>query len=52
MLKKDGKKQLMVSTGQVMFNGENYYYWPLNSSEKVDKIIGETWFILHNLLCY
>jgi len=27
-----------------MFSGEIYYYWPLNSSEKVDKIVGKTSF--------
>jgi len=34
----------MVNTGQVMFSGEIYFYWPLNSSEKDDKIDGETSF--------
>ena len=34
--------KLTVNTGPVMFSGEIYYYWPLNSSEKVDKIIGKT----------
>jgi len=33
-----------VNTGQVMFKGEICYYWPLNSSEKVDKIVGKTSF--------
>ena len=31
----------MVNTGNVMFSEEIYYYWPLNS---VDKIIGKTSF--------
>jgi len=26
----------------VMFSGEIYYYWHLNLSEKVDKIVGKT----------
>jgi len=34
------KIKLTVSTGQVIFSGEIYYYWPLNSSKKVDKIVG------------
>ena len=42
MLKK--WKKITVNNGQVMFNGEIYYYWPLNSSEKVDKIVGKTSF--------
>ena len=33
-----------------MFSGEIYYYPPLNSSEKVDKIFGKTSVFLHNLL--
>jgi len=30
--KNDDKKwkQLMLNTGQFMFSGEIYYYWPLN----------------------
>ena len=36
--------QLTVKTGQVMFSGEIYYYWPLNSSENVNKIVGNTSF--------
>jgi len=43
MLKKN-KEKLTVNTGQVMFSGEIYYYWPLNSSEKVDNIVGKTFF--------
>jgi len=35
------KKTITVNTGQVMFSGEIYYYWPLNS---VDKIVGKTSF--------
>jgi len=31
-------KKYTVNTGQVMFSGEIYYYWPLNS---VDKIVGK-----------
>ena len=46
MLKKMGKK-----TGQVMFSGEIYYYWPLNLIEKVDKIIGKTSFFLCIIYC-
>ena len=45
MLKKYKMKKILkltVNTGQVMFLGEIYYYWPFNSSEKVDKIIGKT----------
>ena len=34
------KKTITVNTSQVMFSGEIYYYWPLNSSEKIDKIVG------------
>ena len=26
--------KLTVNTGQVMFSGEIYYYWPLNSVDK------------------
>jgi len=37
-------KKLSVTTGQVMFSGENYYYRPLNSSEKVDTLVGKTVF--------
>jgi len=33
MLKKKILK-LTVNTGQVMFSGEIYYYWPLNSVDK------------------
>jgi len=35
-------KKITVNTGQVMFSGEIYYYWTLNSSENVDKIVGKT----------
>ena len=42
MLKNDKIIKLTVNTGQVMFSGEIYYYWPLNSSEKVHKIVGKT----------
>jgi len=38
--------KLTVNTGQVMFSGEIYYYWPLNSSEKVDKIVGKRLFFI------
>jgi len=41
MLKKWKQIKLTVNTGQVMFSGEIYYYWPLNSGEKVDKIVGK-----------
>jgi len=47
MLKKNKKWKiikLMDNTGLVMFSEEIYYYWPLNSSEKVDKIVGKTSF--------
>jgi len=27
--------KLMLNTDQVMFSGEIYYYWPLNSVEKL-----------------
>jgi len=37
-------EKIAVNTVQVMFSGEIYYYWPLNSSEKVDKIVGKTSF--------
>ena len=36
--------KVTVNYGQVMFSGEIYYYWPVNSSEKVDKIVGKTLF--------
>ena len=36
--------KITVNAGQVMFSGEIYYYWPLNSSEKVDKIVDKTSF--------
>ena len=43
MLKQIKKnKKITVNTGQVMFSGEIYYYWPLNS---VDKIVGKTFAI-------
>ena len=38
-----------VNTGQVMFTGEIYYYWPLNS---VDKSLVNHLFSLHNILRY
>jgi len=41
---KNEKNKIKVNTGQVMLSGEIFYYWPLNSSEKVDKIVGETSF--------
>jgi len=41
--------KLMLNTGQVMFSGEIYYYWPLNS---VDKLLVKHRFSLHNLLRY
>ena len=44
-------KKLMVKTGRVMFSGEIYYYWPLNSCEKVDKIVGKTSFFLCIIYC-
>jgi len=44
------KVKLTVKIGQAMFSGEIYYYWPLNLSEKIDKITGKTTFSLHNLL--
>ena len=45
-------KKITVKTGQVMFSGEIYYYWPLNSSEKVDKIVGiDYWYISHSKKC-
>ena len=43
MLKNENNK-IMVNTGQVMFSGEIYQQWHLNSSEKVDKIVGKTSF--------
>jgi len=46
MLKNEKEIKLTVNTGQVMFGGEIYYYLPLNSSEKVDKIVGKTSFFL------
>jgi len=36
--------KITVNTGQVMFNGEIYYYRPLNSSENVAKSVGKTLF--------
>jgi len=41
--------KLTVNTCQVMFSGEIYYYWPLNS---VDKSLVTYRFSLHNLLRY
>ena len=41
MLKK-WKSKSTVNTGQVMFSGKIYYYWPLNFREKKDKIVGNT----------
>jgi len=38
------KNKKMVNTGLVMFSGEIYYYWPLSSIEKVEKIVGKTSF--------
>ena len=48
---KENKKEikLTVNIGQVMFSGEIYYYWPLNS---VDKLLVKHRFSLHNLLRY
>jgi len=43
------KKKLTVNTGQVMFSGEIYYYWPINS---VDKSFEKHRFSLHNLIMY
>jgi len=34
----------MVNTDQAMLSGKIYYYWHLNSSEKINKIIGKTLF--------
>jgi len=45
------EKIITVNIGQVMFSGEIYYYWPLNSSEKVDKIVGKTVFFLCIIYC-
>jgi len=42
--KRRKKKEINGNTGQVMLSGEIYYYLPLNSSEKVDKIVGKTSF--------
>jgi len=45
MLKKIKNNKIKVKySGQVMFSGEIYNYRPLNSSEKVDKIVGKTLF--------
>ena len=41
--------KLKVNTGQVMFSGEIYYYWPLIS---VEKSLEKHRFSLHNLLRY
>ena len=41
---KNEEKKITLNTGQVMFSGEIYYYRPLNSSEKVGKIVGKTLF--------
>jgi len=52
MLKKSKMKKILkwtVNTDQVMFSGEIYYYWPLNS---VDKSFLKHRFSLHNLLRY
>jgi len=48
-IKKNEKNIKTVNTGQVMFSGEIYYYWPLNS---VDKSMVNQPFSLHNLLRY
>jgi len=39
MLKNE--KILTVNNVQVLLSREIYYYWPLNSNEKVDKIVGK-----------
>jgi len=45
MLKKNEKIiKLPVNTGQDMFSGEIYFHWPLNLTEKVDKIVAKTSF--------
>jgi len=36
------KNKITVNTGQSMLSREIYYYWPLNLSKKVDKIVGKT----------
>jgi len=41
--------KLTVNTGQVMFSGEIYYYWPLNS---VDKSLVKHRFSLHILIYF
>ena len=38
------KIKLTVKTGQVMFIEERYYYLLINSSEKVDNIIGKRYY--------
>jgi len=37
MLKKqkNEERKITVNTGQVMFSGEIYYYWPINSVDKI-----------------
>ena len=46
----DREKIIKLTVNTVMFSGEIYYYWPLNSSKKVDKIVVKHRFSLHNLL--
>ena len=38
------KKKLTVNNGLVLFSGLIHYYWPINFSEKVDRIVGKTSF--------
>ena len=49
MLKNKKWKKITLTSGQVMFSAEIYYYWPLNS---VDKSLVKHRFSLHNLLRY
>jgi len=44
-------EKITVNTGQVMFSEEIYYYWPLNWSEKVDKIVGRYTVVLCIIYC-
>jgi len=46
---KTNEKKLTADAGKVMFSGEMYYYWPLNS---VEKSLVKHRFSLHNLLRY
>ena len=43
--------KLTVKNGLVLFSGLIHYYWPINFSEKVDRIVGKTSFFLCIIYC-